>query len=49
MTGFKASVDSATRGTDPEILGVVVLAVDREGMARVSYACVALSLASRTL
>lgn len=34
MANFKASVNSTTAGPDPEILGVVVLAVDGEGMWR---------------
>lgn len=49
MGGFKASVDSATRGTCSEVLGVVVVAVDREGIASVPYVRVNLSLASETL
>lgn len=37
MTGFRANVDLATGGIGSEILGVVVQAVDREGMAKAPY------------
>jgi len=32
MTGFQASIDAATSGLNPAMLGIVAMAMDSEGM-----------------